>query len=148
MSDEKKPFTVTDRRHFTPEGQSRPEDAEPSPVAAPAAARPPAADPADEAIPGLDESDEAYDDDGMPPPPIPADFPGLVVSLAAQATLLLGMAPGAPKPDLDGARGVISLLEMLQEKTKGNRTPDEDRLLEDVLYQLRMAYVMRTKAGA
>jgi hypothetical protein len=147
MSDEKKPFTVTDRRHFTPEGQSRPEDAEPSPAAAPPEARPPVADPAEEAIPGLDESDDAYDDEDMAPP-IPADFPGLIVSLAAQATLLLGMAPGAPRPDLDGARGVISLLEMLQEKTKGNRTPDEDRLLEDVLYQLRMAFVMRSKAGA
>ena len=139
MSDEKKPFTVTDRRHFTPEGASRPDEAEPSPVAA-------VPDLAEEPIPGLDEDDADDEPGGLPP--IPADFAGLVISLAAQASMLLGLMPGGPPPDLEGARGVISLVEMLQEKTRGNRTPEEDRLLDDVLYQLRMAFVARSRERA
>jgi hypothetical protein len=36
---------------------------------------------------------------------------------------------------------LIALLEILQTKSQGNRTPDEDQLIEGLLYQLRMAYV-------
>jgi hypothetical protein len=141
MSDEKKPFTVTDRRHFAPEGTPRPDEVERS--ADPPAEQPePAA--GQEPFPGLDGSD--YDGEDMPP--VPADLSGLVITLAAQASMLLGAAPGGGQPDMDGARGVISLLEMLHEKTRGNRTPEEDRLLDDVLYKLRMGFVMRAKGGA
>jgi hypothetical protein len=80
------------------------------------------------------------------------DFAGLLLSLGAQASLLLGMADedeaGAP-PDLPGAQAIIALLEVLREKTEGRRTPDEDRILQGILYELRMAYVSRTRtAGA
>jgi hypothetical protein len=43
--------------------------------------------------------------------------------------------------DLEMARHNIDLLELLQDKTKGNRTPEEDQLLEHLLFQLRMTYV-------
>lgn len=43
--------------------------------------------------------------------------------------------------DLELARHNIDLLELLQDKTKGNRTPEEDQLLEHLLFQLRMTYV-------
>ncbi|HID94810.1 MAG TPA: DUF1844 domain-containing protein [Candidatus Latescibacteria bacterium] len=43
--------------------------------------------------------------------------------------------------DLDQARTSIDMLAMIQEKTKGNLTQDESRLLDEVLYQLRMNYV-------
>jgi hypothetical protein len=131
MSEDTKPFTVKDRRHFTTEGESRPGEA--ASPAVTAASAPPAPDPAHE---------------DLPPPPsgaIPADFAGLVVSLAAQATLLLG---DKAEEDLEGARGVISLLEMLAEKTRGNLTADEERLLGDVLFQVRMAFVSRMRGPA
>jgi len=46
------------------------------------------------------------------------------------------------------ARRTIDLLEVLQEKTRGNLTPVESRLLEDVLYELRLSYVEVEKRGA
>jgi hypothetical protein len=42
---------------------------------------------------------------------------------------------------------VIGLLEVLRDKTEGRRTPEEDGLLDSILYELRMAYVARTRAG-
>ena len=53
---------------------------------------------------------------------------------------------GGRRPILEGARSFITLLEVLQEKTQGRRTPEEDRVLEGLLYELRMAYVTRTQA--
>jgi len=48
---------------------------------------------------------------------------------------------GEPQIDLNLARQNIDLLELMQEKTKGNRTADEDRLLEQLLFEIRMRYV-------
>lgn len=78
-------------------------------------------------------------DDG---PDAPVDFVGFLVSLAAQASLALH----GEKPGLRSARSIIAMLEMLQDKTEGRRTPEESRLLDQILYELRMAYVAR--AGA
>jgi hypothetical protein len=47
--------------------------------------------------------------------------------------------------DLAGARGLIGLLEVLERKTKGNRTPEEEQVLTGVLYELRMAYLARAR---
>jgi hypothetical protein len=41
----------------------------------------------------------------------------------------------------------VAILEMLRDKTEGRRTAQEDALLADLLFQLRMAYVERTRAG-
>ncbi len=126
MSDDKKPFTVNDRRHFTADGETRDEDSsreEPEARSAPAAT-------ADPVRPGL-------------------DFAGLILSLGAQASMLLGLVEDnedAPPPDLEGAKAIISLLEVLREKTEGRRTEDEERVLEGILYELRMAFVTRTRA--
>jgi Domain of unknown function (DUF1844) len=149
MTDEKKPFTVTDRRHFTPEGESRAEATgrEEPKLAEPAPERSEAAQPEAAAqAPGEQgETDEAQH------PAFPADFASLLLSLGAQASLLMGIGlagvVGAPAPDFEGARGVISLLEVLKDKTEGRRTPEEDRILDGILYELRMAYVTRTGAG-
>jgi hypothetical protein len=43
--------------------------------------------------------------------------------------------------DLGAAHQMIDLISLLQEKTKGNLTPDEAKLVEDLLYELRMRYV-------
>jgi hypothetical protein len=75
------------------------------------------------------------------------DFIGLLVSLATQAGYLMSPEPGSgAAPDLTGARAVIGLLEILKDKTEGRRTEDEERVLDGLLYELRMAFVARTRA--
>lgn len=126
MSDDKKPFTVNDRRHFTPEGGARSEPdtgARSGPEPLP---------------PGADAGGSL-------------DFIGLLVSLGAQASALLGLseAPGDEAPlgttDLPGARSMIGLLEVLERKTEGRRTPEENQVLAGLLYELRMAYLARAR---
>ena len=142
MSEEdKKPFAVKDRRHFTAEGDTRPDAPE-----VPAADEEP--DPPVAAPPVAGPGDEPPDE---PPHQGEPDLVGLLLSLAAQASALLGMGGdeggegGAPRVDLAGARGLIGLLEVLERKTKGNRTPEEDQVLTGVLYELRMAYLARAR---
>ncbi|MBI3615916.1 MAG: DUF1844 domain-containing protein [Candidatus Omnitrophica bacterium] len=63
--------------------------------------------------------------------------------------MALGEVPhpvtNARQEDLEQARYLIDVLGMLQEKTKGNLTPEEADLLEGLLYELRMKYVAKTK---
>lgn len=138
MTEEKKPFTVSDRRHFTPEGEAR--GVEDSGAAAPAR-RP--AEPAPEARPSRPAEPMASG-----PGRQTLDFTGLLLSLGTQAAMLLGggdPAAGGPPPDPEGARAFITLLEVLREKTEGRRTPEEDQVLESLLYELRLEYVTRTQ---
>ena len=51
----------------------------------------------------------------------------------------------APEEVLAGARQIVAILEMLKDKTEGRRTADEDALLAELLFQLRMAYVERAR---
>jgi hypothetical protein len=74
------------------------------------------------------------------------DFSTFVLSLAASAMVQLGMAPGPEgekreAPDLAMARHTIDTLEMLADKTRGNLDADEERLLQSVLYEVRMSFV-------
>jgi hypothetical protein len=141
MTEEKKPFTVSDRRHFTPEGEARTVEESPR---EPPPARPPEPEPPRPASAAPPPAPSA----GEHPPTYPLDFTGLLISLATQAAMLLSggnPAEGGPRPDIEGARAFISLLEILQDKTEGRRTPEEDQVLEDLLYQLRMEYVTRTQ---
>jgi hypothetical protein len=48
---------------------------------------------------------------------------------------------------LAGARSMISILEMLELKTEGNRTEEETQVLQGLLYELRMAYVEKSRGG-
>ena len=78
--------------------------------------------------------------------PLPKiDFSTFVLSLAASAMLHMGLVPGADgekqTPDLAMARQTIDTLEMLLEKTRGNLDADEERLLQSVLYEVRMSFV-------
>jgi hypothetical protein len=82
---------------------------------------------------------------GAPPGAPKADLTSLLVMLYGDAMANLGQAPdpttGRPHVDLDQARFAIDLLAMLLEKTRGNRTPDESAVLEEMLTTLRMGYV-------
>lgn len=76
-------------------------------------------------------------------------FAALVQSLAAQCMLALGLiAPPDAKEvmlDIAQAKYVIDILLMLRDKTKGNLTPGEDRMLTDVIADLQRAYVARAQ---
>jgi len=167
MSDDnKKSFTVSDRRHFTAEGRAREtEPAEgPSPPPPPVEAEPESSRgapwrAAEEAVPiaepgateRSDVDDEAGPDGAEDLPPFPADLLGLIGSLATQATVLLAGDPESRRPpgpaELDTVRSIIALLDVLHAKTANNRNPQEDRVLDAVRYELKMAFVARTRAG-
>jgi hypothetical protein len=77
------------------------------------------------------------------------DFATFVLSLSHSALMHLGEAPD-PETDevatnLTLAKQNIDLLALLEDKTKGNLTGDEERLLAQVLFDLRMRFVERSK---
>jgi hypothetical protein len=143
MADEKNEpsgFKVVDRRSFTSEGSRREEGApevrkaEPPPPPE-KAARPEVVEPPEAELP-----DE------------PSGFETLVSYLSTTTMFQLGLlaGPGGERipPDMPNAQRTIDLLEVLQEKTQGNLTPNESRLLDDVLYELRMTFVELQKRQA
>jgi hypothetical protein len=76
----------------------------------------------------------------------PLSFAGFVISLAANAAVHFGDMRNPDtgefhEADLVAAHQMIELISLLQEKTKGNLTPDEAKLVDDLLYELRMRYV-------
>lgn len=73
-------------------------------------------------------------------------FADLVLWLATMAAVYFGdlgeASEGEPRePDLETAGRLIDMLALLQEKTRGNLAPDEDKLLSQALYDLRMRFV-------
>ncbi len=81
----------------------------------------------------------------------PASFEHLVQSMYMTAMMALGAGtqPGEkPRIDIMGARQTIDLLGVLGEKTKGNLSADEQRLLESALFELRMMFLEITNAIA
>jgi hypothetical protein len=80
----------------------------------------------------------------MPIPP--ATFEFFVLSMKMQAEMSMGLIHfgeenDRPKPDLRVARHSIDLLSMIAEKTKGNLSMDEQRLIENSLTELRFRFV-------
>ena len=127
MSAEKAEFKVSDQRHFAPDGTPRESEIEQGP-------------------PVVDRQAER----GENAPTTNAaevDFSSFILSLAAQASILLRAgddgAEGveAPARDREGAQRIIAVLEMLLDKTEGRRSTEESRLLDGLLFELRMAYV-------
>jgi hypothetical protein len=82
-------------------------------------------------------------------PPAEASFAVLAVSLATQAAMSLGDMPhpATKKTEvhLGEARFHIDMLEMLQAKTKGNLSAEEAKLLEGLLFDLRMRFVEKSR---
>ncbi len=78
-------------------------------------------------------------------------FDRLVQSVYMTAAMQLGAGgqPGdQPRVDILGARQSIDMLSVLKEKTKGNLTPNEERLLQNALFELRMSFLEITNAIA
>jgi len=84
-------------------------------------------------------------DEGAPP----IDFSTFLLSLSTTALYQLGLVPdpesGRPtEPNPVLAQQTIDTLEMLRVKTRGNLEPEEAKLFDSLLYELRMRYVDQT----
>jgi len=76
-------------------------------------------------------------------------FERFLASLYMTALLQLGLVQeqgGRPQIDLIGARQTIDTIDILKDKTKGNLTSAEEAFLQNVLYELHMAYIEVTNA--
>lgn len=77
------------------------------------------------------------------------DFSTLILSFASAAMISLGEVPdpatGRTSKNIELARQNIDILSLLQLKTKGNLSPEEENLIESVLYKLRLGYVEAEK---
>ncbi len=84
------------------------------------------------------------------PPTLPqVTFSTFILSLASSALMQLGEVPNPETGQMEDhpelARHTIDILEMLQSKTKGCLEQEEELLLKDVLYEVRMKYVIKTR---
>jgi hypothetical protein len=164
-------FTVTDRRMFTEEGDLRKDVEVEAPRTAAPSGKPgdgskPAVESGQEKTPMGDvppapsaaeqqaqadayrQSARDMDDrtglGGRSAKDFEMTFERFLASLYMTAMLQLGMMHeqgGQPQVDIIGARQTIDTLALLAEKTKGNLTPTEQNLLQNSLYEVRMAYV-------
>src|SRR6185312_8439863 len=194
MSEQNKPFVITDRRKFTSDGEPRP-DADPSPekerndpppapasTAGPVAVESPSSAAATHDAASPESADYAQADEppaltaeqsnqarsayqqtadrldtairaanpGMDHPPA-MSFEQIVHSVYMSAIMQLGGATPEgqqPQVDLMGARQSVDMLGVLEEKTKGNLSPEEARLLENALFELHMGFLEITQALA
>ncbi len=125
MSEEKKGegFVIKDKR-FSEETQVKEETAEVKAAPAKESAKP--------------ESDERLD---YPP----VNFANFIISLSTSALFHFGDFPeyqgGKAEKNLPAAKQTIDILDMLQEKTKGNLDANEADLIQGVLYELKLRYV-------
>ena len=132
---EGKGFTVQDRRRFSPEtGEARSEAPEQAPSAEPAT--------------GPSQSGETASESNQESLP-EINFSAFIISLSTQALMHLGeiASPisGKVESDVPVAKQMIDILAMLKDKTRGNLNASEDRLMEDILFDLRMKYVEAVK---
>jgi hypothetical protein len=93
--------------------------------------------------PGDSAASAAAGEQAVPLPP--ATLSVLISSLYLQGMIALGLLPNPvtqkAETNLDQARHTVDMLAMLQQKTQGNRTPEESDDLDHVLHELRMAFV-------
>jgi hypothetical protein len=164
-TDPKEQIRVTDKRIFTPEGEIRDEYKEDVHPVEPQFTPAPAPDPMPEPKPAPPEA-AAPEPQQQPPAETPRErrkrladraanpgtpFTNFIEPLIAQAYMSLGMlrnpyAPQPPEIDPKAARQMIDILNLLEAKTKGNLTEDEDDFLATHVGELKLAYVQRTKS--
>jgi hypothetical protein len=130
--EEKKGFTIRDRRVSTQGEERKPEGA-----------------PKGEAASSAEESKSARGS-AEPMPELPeVSFSSFVLSLSTSALVHLGEVPDPVTQKMDKhlplAKQTIDLLGMLMEKTKGNLSGDEEKMMEHLLADLRWRYVREAK---
>jgi len=161
MQEEQPTFKVTDRRLFNADGSPRDLPAEEKPETPSAAAPEPAAAPVasetqrePEVSAGAAQespaAEEEFTEEDLADARDPASFVSFLMLLAQNAASALGMVehPVTHQRDVDVESGKhwIDILGMLQKKTAGNLTPQEKRMLEGLLADLRMQYVSLVNA--
>jgi len=140
MSEEEKVkgkgFVIKDKRSFTSEGEVKPET-----------------EVTEEEKKG-EKKEEAKKDKTQKKEEVPLpeiNFPSFVLSLSSSALLHFGQIPDPitkkQERNLPLAKQTIDILGILQEKTKGNLTKDEDQLIENLLHDLRLKYVEESRKG-
>ena len=152
MQEDQPNFKVTDRRLFNADGSPRdlPPEEKPEPkveaaVAPTVVPDPPAAEVPPAATETSAEADEEFTEEDLADARDPASFMSFLMSIASNAASALGMMehPVTHQREVDVELGKhwIDILGMLQKKTAGNLTPQEKRMLEGLLADLRMQYV-------
>lgn len=128
MSEEEKGFKISDRRIFSEEGKKEEKKA-------------------DEKTEERVDQPEKSQDKQQEEPKI--DFSSFVLSLASAVLIHLGEVPdplsNKKEADLGMAKQTIDVLNILEEKTRGNLTDDEKKIFENILADLRMRYVNALK---
>lgn len=129
---EKKDFIIKDKRTFSEEDQEK-KKAEKAESSGKEAKAPESQDAA-----ASEEAEASYQ--------LPAiNFPTFIFSLNSSTLVHLGIiddpASGKKVKNLSLAKQTIDILGMLEEKTRGNLTKDEESMLKNILYDLRMLYV-------
>lgn len=151
-------FKVADRRKFNADGSVKDGvTLEPAKVEEKTAEAKPAPETKPEPVTNQPEQDIEkavaegdFDDADIPGADDPASFVNFLSTLATNAAASLGAVPhpatGKRTVDLDTGKYWLDVLGMLLDKTKGNLHPQESRLLESLLADLRMQYVAMVRA--
>ena len=138
MTEEKKDFVVKDRRIFSQEADEKKEDDEKRGEKAAASA---AEEPTEQVSQEQTAAEKREEEPQLPE----INFPTFVASLNASALVHLGViddpAAGKKSKNLPMAKQTIDILSMLEEKTAGNLAKEEENMLKNVLYDLRIMYV-------
>jgi len=134
---EGKGFTIQDRRRFAPDTGAAREEA---PGETEGTSRP-----AGQSAESAARSEAAEQEQALPE----INFSTFVISLSTQALMHLGEIgnpiSGKGETDVPVAKQMIDILAMLKNKTRGNLDPNEDHLMQDILFDLRMKYVEAVK---
>jgi hypothetical protein len=155
-SPEKEERASTPTEPSTAATEPQPAASSPETASEPALPPPPTAEENDQARRAYEMTADRLDtairsaNPGMDHPPA-MSFEQLVQSIYMTAMMQLGAATHEgqqPQVDILGARQSIDMLAVLAEKTKGNLTPEESRLLDSALFELRMAFLEITQALA
>jgi len=146
---------IVDRRRFNTEGEAKGSDDE-STAKESSPKKEPAAKKADETKSSANDSKDSGSPDGESAQEqvrlteqdagmAPLDFSTFIMGLAHQALILLGQVEdpysGQKTVNMEGARQTIDTIAILEEKTRGNLTANEEKLIIEALAGLRMAYV-------
>lgn len=132
MAEDKKGsgFVVKDKRLFAESGEARPKEEQTTPAA-------------EEPKPVSPEAAQSGKEKEPDYPPI--NFTNFVLSLSTSALFHFGDFPdpegGKTQKNLPAAKQTIDILDMLNEKTKGNLNENENNLIQSVLYELKLRYV-------
>ena len=149
---ESKGFTVQDKRRFSPDTGEARKDAPEEPNATVRAAEQHEQTAENERDTDRERlitigADSARVPENEPLPEI--NFSTFVIGLSTQALMHLGEIgnpiSGKVETDVPVAKHMIDILGMLKDKTRGNLNASEDRLMEDILFDLRMKYVEAVK---